>query len=283
MNRLTLALSLLVAACGGSGNGGNGNGDGGVGDGGFGDGDFYDACVGLCADAPPFSGDCDPQGAQCADCVDNDGDGATDGFDIHCSGPLDDDESSFATGIPGDNIDPVQQDCFFDGNSGAGNDRCNIHVCCILGAETKAECPIGANTYKPEDCPPPLGNDPLPQQCIDVCGPLTPPGCDCFGCCTVCDASNNCYDIAASASPTCNETNLADPAACLRCEKTESCGNTECGGDTCILCPGQTEADLPAGCNGNNTCPTGLTACDAENACAGGTFCSNGCCINVIQ
>jgi hypothetical protein len=46
----------------------------------------------------------------------------------------DNDESSFATGIPGDNIDTVNQDCFFDGNSGGGDDGCDIHVCCLLGA-----------------------------------------------------------------------------------------------------------------------------------------------------
>ena len=37
--------------------------------------------------------------------------------------PLDNDESSFATGIPGDNMDACKQDCFFDGNSGMGDDH----------------------------------------------------------------------------------------------------------------------------------------------------------------
>ncbi len=38
--------------------------------------------------------------------MDNDGDGLVDGFDPECTGPFDDDEATFATGIPGDNKDP---------------------------------------------------------------------------------------------------------------------------------------------------------------------------------
>jgi len=281
MIRTAILGLLFVVACGDNG---SGTGDGGTGgDGGDGDG----GCTGLCTDAPPFGGMCDPTSTiQCANCDDDDGDGDIDGDDIHCSGPLDDDEGSFGTGIPGDNIDAVKQDCFFDGNSGAGNDGCDIHVCCILGATTKAECPIGANRFKPEECPPPIGTRPLSQQCIDNCGSVTPPGCDCFGCCTICDPANpsTCYDIATnpSTSPLCTDENLADPTKCLRCVKSTGCGPTECGGDTCILCPGQDPSSLPAECNGTQTCPTGTTVCGANMECPANTYCSNGCCIGVI-
>src|SRR5260221_8786085 len=37
---------------------------------------------------------------QCSDGKDNDGDGLIDGFDPECTGPWDNDESPFATGIP---------------------------------------------------------------------------------------------------------------------------------------------------------------------------------------
>src|SRR4051812_19873672 len=40
---------------------------------------------------------------QCSDGIDNDGDGKIDLMDPECVSPLDNDESSFATGIPGDN------------------------------------------------------------------------------------------------------------------------------------------------------------------------------------
>src|SRR5262245_35450420 len=153
----TIAIVLLVA-CGhplGNANGDTDGGGGGSGSGGGG-GDG-----GGTVDGPPFSGMCNPNGPQCSNCKDDDGDKLIDGFDPECTGPLDNDEMTFATGIPGDNKDPVEQDCFFDGNSGAGNDGCNVHVCCLLDAKTVAECPIGANRYNPNDCPPPLGTKPL--------------------------------------------------------------------------------------------------------------------------
>jgi hypothetical protein len=291
MKRLLICLAVFaLAACGGkgggsgTGDGGNGDGDGGGGGDGGGDGDG-----GVFIDAPPFGGMCTPDGPQCSNCVDDDGDGDIDGADVECSGPFDNDESSFATGIPGDNKDAVNQDCFFDGNSGAGNDGCNIHVCCILGATTVADCPIGQNQYDPMQCPPPLGTQPLSQQCIDTCGQLAPPGCDCFGCCTLCDpVTNMCFDIATNpaTSPNCDSTNISDPAACIRCEKNQLCGNSECGGTTCILCPGQDMSDLPAECMGNSVCPDGLMECGAGGVCPDQFFCSGqdpGCCVNVLQ
>jgi hypothetical protein len=84
----------------------------------------------LCGNAP----------CQCNNGQDDDGDGTIDGADVECTGALDDDERTFATGIPGDNKDPKWQDCFFDGNSGAGNDGCNQHTCCLLQAPDKATC-----------------------------------------------------------------------------------------------------------------------------------------------
>lgn len=273
------AITCALVACGSNGGAGT--------DGGADDGDGG-ACTGLCTDAPPFTGTCTPGGsAQCSDCVDNDSDGKIDGDDVECTGSLDDDESSFATGIPGDNIDAVKQDCFFDGNSGSGNDGCNIHVCCILGAHDKSECPIGANQYDVTDCPPPLGTTPLSPKCIMNCGDLTPAGCDCFGCCTECVPGTNpaqCYDINInpSTSPGCNDTNIADPNVCKRCVKNTMCGNAECGGDTCILCPGQDPSTLPPSCTGQ-MCPTGTTVCGANDSCPTATYCSNGCCIGVIQ
>ena len=46
--------------------------------------------------------------AQCSDGKDNDGDGKVDYNDPECVGPLDNDEGSFATGIPGDNMRRLQ-------------------------------------------------------------------------------------------------------------------------------------------------------------------------------
>ncbi len=285
---LLASLALLVAtACGDDTSSDGDTGDAGDADAPDG-GDAPDD--GMPIDAPPTP----PQGCtepvpgnpQCSNCIDDDGDGYIDVFDIHCSGPLDNNEASFSTGIPGDNIDAVNQDCFFDGNSGAGNDGCSIHVCCLLGAATVEACPIGANQYDPAECPPPLGTEDLSQQCIETCGALTPPGCDCFGCCTVCDPADpsQCYDIITNpnVSPNCTEENLDDPTQCVRCTQTESCGPSECGGDTCILCPGQSPEDLPDTCN-ETACPVDSPSCADGVACPDGSYCgSSFCCISVV-
>ncbi len=274
MRKLILLCSLVIMLGGcGSKKGANGDLDAAL------DGDGVpiklDAALGdsrMGVDANP---NCVPGTTQCTNCIDDDQDGKIDGSDIECTGALDNSEGSFGTGIPGDNIDPVDQDCFFDGNSGAGNDGCSVHVCCILGAPDRASCPFGDNRYNPTEC-----SAPLTQQCIDNCAPLAPPGCDCFGCCTVCDAAG-CVDIATNplTSPNCTDATLRDPTKCLTCEKNTMCG-TPCGGDSCVLCPGQDPSTLPPGCGGAATCPAGITACTA-GACPAGKYCSVGCCIDV--
>jgi len=279
MKIFVCAILALTVACGGKNNGGD---DGGGDDGGPGDdggGTVADAFVVGCTTP-------DPSRPQCSNCIDDDGDGRTDSSDIQCTGPRDNDEGSFATGISGDNIDAVNQDCFFDGNSGAGNDGCNIHVCCLLGATTKSACPIGQNQYNPAECPPPIGTGQLSQKCIDTCGKLAPPGCDCFGCCTLCDpASNMCYDVIINpvTSPDCTQSTIGDSTKCKTCTKVPSCGNSTCGGSTCILCPGQDPNDLPASCNGSTACPLGTSAC-TNGTCPTGTYCDmdSQCCVGVI-
>lgn len=266
MRQLQLALlvcGLLVVACGHRGNGNNtdANGDGAL---------NSDAT----ADAltPP---NCVPGTTQCTDCKDNDGDGRADGFDPECTGPLDNDEGSFATGIHGDNMDPTKQDCFFDGNSGAGQRDCNIHVCCLLGITTAEACRnAGFNGFDPASC--------ATQQsasCLTNCKPLAPAGCDCFGCCTVCDPSTNqCRDILANGLyPNCNDATITDTNACPSCVKVAECSNP-CDPANCILCPGQDTSDLPASCGGTNTCAAGQQSCISAS-CPVDTYCSNGCCI----
>lgn len=301
-------IAAFAIACGNNGSGNtdaNGSGDG---DGGNGEPDAYETVI----DAPPFGGACSPTSTvQCADCMDNDSDGRIDGFDPECSGPLDDREDSFATGIPGDNIDATYQDCFFDGDSGGGNDGCSQHVCCLLQADSIQECSeLAPNSnyskYDKNKCYQPWGNTPVPSKCIMNCGPLAPPGCDCFGCCTVCN-ENGCEDILINpaVSPNCDQTNITDPGPdgiegtgddpCKRCVKSESCGSTECAYDgvSCTPCPGQCndsnmdgvlECDppLPSSCNGDSMCPDGYTECAADGTCPAGTYCSSGCCVGVL-
>jgi hypothetical protein len=219
---------------------------------------------------------CAGGGCACSDGKDNDGDGLIDGFDPECTGPLDNDEGSFATGIPGDNQDPKWQDCFFDGNSGGGDDGCRYATGCLTGDLPQTD----------KDCV-------LSQHCIDFCKRLIPNGCDCFGCCTVATGTGN-VDILIGTS--CSLEKIGDATACPVCKKSDSCNNT-CA--TCELCPGKTVADLPASCAApppptdagipvgppppSYTCDTGHQVCSATIACPSGEYCSLGCCLPFLR
>jgi hypothetical protein len=217
-------------------------------------------------------GPCEATKAQCNNCIDDDEDGLIDGDDPHCAGPLDDDEETFATGIPGDNEDPKKQDCFFDGNSG----RCQIHTCCLLPEPCDEE--TFGNFDRDRDCT--VGPD-----CVEECAPITPPGCDCYGCCTVCTpGTSDCFDVLVNPaiSPDCSVDDLASDD-CVKCIKSEECVGGECDPEACILCPGQTEDDLPAECNDMNQCPGDGATCGTSADCDDNDYCSSGCCIGAVD
>lgn len=176
---------------------------------------------GLTADAGAANGDaialgdggdparvvfCGNAPCQCNNGIDDDADGNIDGGDIECTGALDDEEATFATGIPGDNKDPKWQDCFFDGNSGHGDDRCRYPTGCLTGdiAPDDAACAIT-------------------QACLDECFPRTPAGCDCFGCCTIPIKGRDPVDIRLTDS--CTADTLGDADACPVCTKNDTCQN----------------------------------------------------------
>src|SRR3954469_6674639 len=148
--------------------------------------------------------------SQCSDGLDNDGDGKIDYLDPECIGPLDNDESSFATGIPGDNIDACKQDCFFDGNSGMGDDHCLWQLKCDPKS-TETKCPYDQNyaTQHADECSVSASQS---QACIDSCRKLVPNGCDCFGCCVVPGAPTP-IRLAA----TCTAADFNNPAKCPTC------------------------------------------------------------------
>jgi hypothetical protein len=217
---------------------------------------------------------CADGGCICSNGLDDDGDGLIDGLDPECTGATDNDEGTFSTGIPGDNRDPKWQDCFFDGNSGAGDDGCRYATECLYGTLEQDD----------PDCE-------LSQGCIDFCRKLTPNGCDCFGCCTV-GAGDEAVDVMIGA--TCSVDNLDDETACPRCVKTTDCNN-DCG--ECELCPGKTVDDLPDHCtppppdggtyDGGtppppNTCDNGEQVCSPDVPCPGELYCSFGCCIEQV-
>jgi len=217
---------------------------------------------------------CGDVNCQCSNGIDDDGDGDTDGLDVECQGPLDNDEGSFATGIPGDNKDGSWLDCFFDGNSGAGDDGCKYPPECLteeLDPESEA-CDVS-------------------DTCKDFCGARTPNGCDCFGCCTIELEDGETVDILTTSS--CSIEEIDDEGKCPRCTKTSFCENT-CG--ECELCPGRDESDLPEDCQpepseGGSTsepppvytCDGGAQVCSETIPCGSSYYCSLGCCVPIVR
>ena len=197
--------------------------------------------------------------------MDNDGDGKVDLADIECVSPCDDREDTFATGLPGDNMDPCNQDCFFDGNSGAGDDKCNWSLKCDPLSPGGDVCPYDPNF---KNCP-----DAQAQQCTDTCN--TPSGCDCFGCCTI-EVGGQAYDIFLG-DPDCSVKNID---SCAACTKNEDCDN-DCQPEKCEICFG--EDAPPPGCD-EPSCDNGLPCTiDAmgNDDCPDGTYCATGCCYPV--
>jgi len=209
--------------------------------------------------------ECDGKIYQCGDCIDNDRDGKIDNADVECLSPCDDDESIFASGLPGDNMDPCNQDCYFDGNSGSGDDKCKWNLKCDPNNPGGEDCP-----YDPDfkNCP-----EMQEEQCTAFCP--VPNGCDCFGCCSITVGDKE-YDIYLG-DEDCSVDNIEN---CAQCTKNDDCING-CVPENCEVCFGQ---ELPPECE-EPTCDKG-DACTVDpmgnDDCAAGTFCSTGCCVPII-
>ncbi len=202
---------------------------------------------------------------ECGDCIDNDNDGLVDAADPECLSPCDDDESYFATGLPGDNMDPCNQDCFFDGNSGSGDDKCQWNLKCDPENPGGDDCPYDPNF---NNCP-----EEQMQTCLEECA--VPNGCDCFGCCTVTFEGMD-YDIYIG-DPDCSLANLD---LCQPCTKNFDCDD-DCEPELCEVCFGQDPEDLPPECDepecGEENLPCMVDNMGGDN-CPDGQYCANGCC-----
>lgn len=210
--------------------------------------------------------DCGGAFYACGDGMDNDGDGHADLQDPECTGPCDDDEATFQTGLPGDNMD-CKQDCFFDGNSGQGDDGCIWNLRCDPedpGANIGCEYTGGNNC---DNMPP--NQDP---ECVMFCEQYVPPGCDCFGCCTV-QTPDGPVDIFLNSGPDCTLDNLEGCQTCT--SQIDDCG-VPCLDTECQICFGQSEP--PEGCR-ENDCPN-TDPCDSDSPddCPTDFFCYLGCC-----
>ncbi|MEP7122118.1 MAG: hypothetical protein ABJE95_14460 [Byssovorax sp.] len=238
----------------------------------------------------------------CGDGIDNDGDGLIDWEDPDCLGPCDNTEDSYYGGIPGQSGPNCDVDCYWDSNSGAGDDDCRWNHKCDLneqGAPGHPE-PIAKCAYNPganisgtnQTCAQ------LDQQqsatCLSFCGPITPNGCDCFGCCELPASSGKFVWLGSVDEATnmgsCTAAVLNDPTKCEPCQPVPGCLNT-CA--KCELCIGKTT--LPPECfpdggvgdggspdGGTSTqCPTGVQPCGlpGEALCPLDYYCITGCCV----
>ncbi|MEP7126055.1 MAG: hypothetical protein ABJE95_34300 [Byssovorax sp.] len=259
---------------------------------------------------------------ECGDLLDNDGDGLIDADDPDCLGPCDNTEGSFYGGIPGQAGPACTVDCYFDQDSGSGNDDCHwSHKCdphetapgYYPESKEGNKCAYDKNANTPGSggtCDELYATQ--SQACHDYCGPLTPNGCDCFGCCEL-PAGKGKYvwlgSEDANGNGSCSLAVLDDPAKCQPCLPVQGCLN-HC--DPCELCIGKTT--LPPECNpgtggsgstgagtastgsattgsattgsattgsgGGMQCDTGVQACGlpGQGPCPNNFYCITGCC-----
>ena len=250
---------------------------------------------------------------ECGDGLDNDGDGLADWQDPDCLGPCDNTEDSYYGGIPGQSGPACDVDCYWDSNSGSGDDDCRWNHKCDPNEqgtpghpEPVAKCAYDPNTNisgTNQTC------TQLYQKqsatCASFCGAITPNGCDCFGCCEL-PASSGKYvwlgsEDEQTGTGSCTAANLNDPTKCEPCQPVQGCLNT-CA--KCELCIGKTT--LPPECfpdggvvdidggigvdggeqdgGGSMQCPAGVQACGLpqQGPCPQNYYCITGCCINHV-
>ncbi len=184
---------------------------------------------------------------KCGDGIDNDMDGLVDLHDPECTTHCDDDEAKFYTSLPGQNLD-CKADCYFDENSGMGNDTCEYEIACDPadpGENTGCSYNPNAmcNAWGADGDDPPEQS----QQCQNVCVPLTPDGCDCFGCCVL-DNPNNPnepYTVYLGNG----DCDLATIGECPTCTPNPSCFDP-CGDEECEVCFAKTVDSLDDSCVG---------------------------------
>ncbi len=227
---------------------------------------------------------CDGHLYGCGDCVDNDGDCDVDDNDSNCFGPCSNNESGLDGLIPGQDNAPCKHDCYFDGNSGSGNDDCYWSHECDPLEPSATTCEYDPNAGIPGyagnmDCTNALMSQ--SAQCESYCEVLSPNGCDCFGCCEV-DLGNETVTVYlgskvdGNGESTCSIDVIDDPALCHPCTQVPACLNTCADCEICFGNPGP----LPPECGGVQVCADGQALCGqaGQDPCPEGEFCLTGCC-----
>jgi hypothetical protein len=231
---------------------------------------------------------CDGHLTECGDCVDNDSDGRIDFVDRECLGPCDNTEGAqLTTGVGGEAGTSCVRDCYFDFGNGPGNDDCVWDLICDPLAPDP-RCPYDESRVPGRDC-----RVPQTEMCLTTCRPLTPNGCDCFGCCTFeeiaarPDAEGGAWvwlgtgiGDGPDGEGTCTFADIEDTSLCHPCVPVEDCFN-DCA--MCELCIGRDT--IPDECYEPDAgtyarCPAGEQECGlpGDAACPLDYYCITGCC-----
>ena len=243
------------------------------------------ATGGAGGERPCSSVSCDGIVFACGDCADNDDDGWIDAADPECLGACDDGESLYGASHHFSQ-GPCVRDCYFDADTNGGIvDDCYWSYACDEMSVPPKYDPTGEPScdYDPGTSIPgtTAGCSELSlsqsEQCLDVCGPLVPNGCDCFGCCELPARSGNFVWLDSeddTGAWSCDAESVGDPTRCRACTPLGSCFNA-C--DDCELCVGSTS--LPDGCR-EQACPEGSAACGVpgQESCDADAYCVTGCC-----
>jgi hypothetical protein len=259
---------------GGSGTSGGSSASGGVL---AGTGGASEAGTGGAAPAECQTVACRGRVLECGNCTDDDADGRIDALDPECLGPCDDSEASLSSGTPAS--DNCRLDCAFDRDSGGGNDRCLRDLRCDeLSPGASAGCEADPDSVGVDICL--ESSITQPESCRLSCEPLTPNGCDCFGCCELPARSGNYVWIGAGSTPMegCRVDRLGDALACPPCTPVEACGN---GCDDCESCVGGVGPSSECATPETPQCGADTPHCGPGATCPRDRYCVTGCCIIV--
>lgn len=229
-----------------------------------------------CGGGPPYA---------CGNCLDDDDDGLIDADDPDCLGPCQNNELSYYGNIPGQSGGNCGRDCYFDSDSGAGNDDCHWDHRCDPREPNAEACPydpgagVGAPPVSCEEAA-----STASDKCLEKCLPLVPNGCDCFGCCEVPGAPTPVWlGSEVNGQGSCDRFSVADPDKCRPCTLNTHCFNP-C--DDCEVCVGRPKP--PPNCGSSEMpqeCPEVSVGCGlpGQSACLGEYYCITGCCTLIIK
>jgi hypothetical protein len=246
---------------------------------------------------------CQNQIFECGDLIDNDNDGLLDSLDPDCLGPCDNTEDSYFPDLPSNTNNSCKLDCYWDAGDGSGDDECYwSHEC-------------DPNNVAPDFYPSPwinceyIGEDGTTnppgqtcgelyatqsKQCLNFCGPLTPNGCDCFGCCELPALSGSFVfvgSVGENEDTQCTLADVGNPDLCHPCLPVAGCLN-DC--DPCEICIGHPEPEPgcegeggagAGGGSGGQQCPDGVQECglSGQDPCPSSYACITGCCYAVPE